>query len=196
MHRQSGFQLLEAIVVLAVLGIVSTLGVPPLLQASAGSRTRAAAAEIAGVFRLANSYAIRHGANVAVKFRVTATVVTWELRRDGDGDGVLNSDIASGVDPVVEPARALAHVGRDIRFGFPPGPAPRDPGNPRRRLDRLDDPIRFNRSDLASFDPLGGATPGSAYLTDGRTRLVVVRVLGSTGKVRTAVYDSLTQTWH
>ena len=82
-----------------------------------------------------------------------------------------------------------------MRFGFPPGPPPRDPSDPRRRLDRLDDPLRFNRSDIASFDPLGGATPGSAYLTDGQTQLAAVRVLSTTGKVRVIVYDRRKQTW-
>jgi type II secretory pathway pseudopilin PulG len=196
LRRQAGFQLLELLAVLAVAALLGALGVPPLLRASAESRARLAAAEIVGVLRLASSYAVRHGVNVAVKFRLRGEEVTWELCRDGDGDGVLSADIASGVDPTIEPPRRLQHVGRDVRFGFPPGAAPRDPGDPRRRLDRLDDPIRFNRSDLASFDPLGGATPGSVYLTDGDSRLVVVRVFGSTGKVRTASYDRRSQTWH
>jgi type II secretion system GspH-like protein len=195
MARQAGFQLLELLAALALAAVVATLGVPPLLRLSAESRARLAAAEIVGVLRLASSYAVRHGVNVAVKFRPGADAVTWELRKDGDGDGVLNVDILSGVDPQLEAPRELQHVGRDIRFGFPPGPAPRDPGDPHRRLDRLDDPIRFNRSDLASFDPLGGATPGSVYLTDGDSRLVVVRVLGRTGKVRTASYDRDSETW-
>ena len=196
MHRQSGFQLLELLTVLAVAALLGAVGVPPLLRASAESRARLAAAEIVGVLRLASSYAVRNGVNVAVKFRRYGNDVTWELCQDGDGDGVLSADISSGVDPTVEPPRKLQHVGRDVRFGFPPGPAPRDPGDPHRRLDRLDDPIRFNRSDLASFNPLGGATPGSVYLTDGDSRLVVVRVLGTTGKVRTASYDRRSQTWH
>ncbi|MCB1009629.1 MAG: hypothetical protein KDB94_12155, partial [Acidobacteria bacterium] len=81
------------------------------------------------------------------------------------------------------------------RFGFPAGRAPRDPGSPGRRLDRLDDPIRFNRSDIASFSPLAGATPGTVYLTDGERRLVAVRVTGRTGRVRILAYDVATETW-
>ena len=69
-------------------------------------------------------------------------------------------------------------------------------GSPARRahLEGLGDPIRFNRSDLASFGPLGTGTPGSLYLTDGR-RLVVVRVLNRTGRVRTLAWDRNTDTW-
>ena len=86
-------------------------------------------------------------------------------------------------------------MGSYAHFGFPPGPAPRDPGNPSSRLDRLDDPIRFNRSDIASFDQLGTSTPGSLYLTDGRALLSVVRLFGRTGKVKILRYDSKTEKW-
>ena len=192
----SGFQLSEMLTVVVITGLMATLGVPALLQAIGGTRLRLGSAEIAAVFRTARSYAIRYDANVAVKFRVRSDAsVTWSLYADGDGDGVLNVDIDSGVDPQVKAPTALLHLGRDIRFGFPPGPAPRDPGDPGRHLDRLGDPIRFNRSDLASFNPLGGATPGSAYLTDGRSRLAVVRVLGGSGRVRTLDYDVPSRTW-
>ena len=68
---------------------------------------------------------MRHDANVAVKFRTAADgAVTFTLYRDGDGNGVLNRDIDSGVDPQVEPPRRLSNLGRGFGFGFPPGPPP------------------------------------------------------------------------
>ncbi len=195
-RNAAGFNLLELIVALIVSATLLAVGTPPLLQAVARTRVRLAAGEVAGVLYEARSYALRHSANVAVKFRPAADgSIEWSLYRDADGDGVLNQDIESGVDPRVGPARQLAHLGPQVRTGFPPGPPPRDPGDPRRRLDRLTDPVRFNRSDLASFDPLGGATPGSIYLTDGRRQLVTVRVLGVTGRVRVLVYDAAREAW-
>jgi len=152
--------------------------------------------ELVGVLRLARSYAVRHSTKVGVKFRPGVDAgATFTLYRDGDGDGVLTADIDSGVDPQVKPPRQLAHFGSFARFGFPPGPPPRDPGDPGSRLDRLDDPIRFNRSDIASFNHLGGSTPGSLYLTDGRYLLSVVRVYGRTGKVKILRYDQETELW-
>lgn len=196
MRRATGFNLVEMAVALVVGATLVAVGMPPLLEATARTRVRLAAAEVTGVLYEARSYAVLHSANVAVKFRAGADGgVDWSLYRDADGDGVLTQDIESGVDPRVGPARQLAHLGRQVRVGFPPGPAPRDPGDPRRRLDRLTDPVRFNRSDLASFDPLGGATPGSIYLTDGRSHLVAVRVLGVTGRVRVLVYDAAREAW-
>jgi len=184
------------LVVLALLGILATAGVPRFLEWSRHLKLDLAAGELVGVLRLARSYAVRHSTKVGVKFRPgDGSRVTYTLYRDGDGDGVLTADIEAGVDPAVGLSRELSHFGSFARFGFPPGPAPRDPGNPSRRLDRLDDPIRFNRSDIASFNHLGGSTPGSLYLTDGRYLLSVVRVFGRTGKVKVMRYNPEEEEW-
>lgn len=155
-----------------------------------------AAHEIGVLLRQARSLAVRENMKVALKFHVDDDGRTLaSLYRDGDGDGVLTRDIRKGTDPALGPPRELAHLGAHVRFGFPPGPAPPDPGDPRRRLDRLDDPIRFNRSDMASFGPLGTSTPGSVYLTDGVENLAAVRLFGRTGKVEVLVYDPETGRW-
>jgi len=193
---ERGFQLYELLVVMLIVSIVATMGIPRVLDWTRGLKMDLAAHELVGVLRMARSYAVRHSTKVGVKFRPESrSGTTFTLYRDGDGDGVLTADIDSGVDSAIGPPRQLAHFGSFARFGFPPGPAPRDPGNPSGRLDRLDDPIRFNRSDIASFSHLGGSTPGSLYLTDGRYLLSVVRVFGRTGKVRIMRYDAETEEW-
>jgi len=169
---------------------------PRVFAAAGGVTTRLAADEVMGALRETRVVGLRLGTYVGVKFRTDENGgVTYTLHRDGDGDGIRTADIDAGVDPAVGPPRRLQHFGRTVRFGFPPGPAPRDPGNPRRRLDRLEDPIRFNRSDIASFSPLEGATPGTVYLTDGARRLVAVRVTGRTGRVRILTYDAGSESW-
>ena len=194
---ERGYQLIELLIAMAISSLVLVVSIPPLLQLAAGLRVELAAAEVASAFHVARAYAIRHSANVGLKFRVEADgAVTWALYRDGDGDGVLSADILSGEDPPVMPQARLSHLGRQIRFGFPPGRAPRDPGDPRRRLDRLDDPIRFNRSDIASFSPIGTATPGTVYVTDGMRHLSAARVLGRTGKIGCLAYDVVRERWH
>ena len=193
---ERGFSVAELVVVLAVLSLLLTLGLPPLARMAAGLRLTMAAAELEGVLRAARSQAIRLGTEVAVKFQPRPDgFATWSVYRDGDGDGVLNRDIAAGVDVPVTLPRPLEQLGRQLRFGFPPGRPARDPGDPSHRLDPAGDPIRFNSSDLASFGPLGTATPGSVYLTDGSAHLVVVRVFGRTGKIRVLHYDFATAAW-
>jgi type II secretion system protein H len=192
--RAAGSSLLELLVVLTLLCLVAVLAVPPLLSRLANTRLRLASAELAGSLRLARSYAVRHGTHVAVKFYVGDERVRFAIYRDGNDNGVRTRDLEQGVDVLLVPARDLGHLGRHVRFGFPPGKAPRDPSDPRRRLDRLDDPIRFNQSDLASFSPIGAATPGSLYLTDGQ-RLALVRVYNRTGKLKLLLYDPLQERW-
>ena len=195
-ESERGFQLVQLIVGLAVFMATTAVVVPPLLRIADGSRVRLAAGELTSVLHLARSHAIRHNCRVGVKFRTAGEGrVSWTLYRDGNGDGVRNRDIDTGVDPPLGLPRTLIRLGRHVRFGFPPGPPPRDPGDPRRRMRRLHDPIRFNLSDIASFGPLGGSTPGSLYLTDGRSHLVAVRVFGRTGKIKVIRWDAAEDRW-
>jgi hypothetical protein len=195
-RAESGLTLVELLVTLAVATLALGIAIPPLAGAAAGLQVRLAAGEAGSALRLARGYAIAHAVHVGVKFRTAPDgAVSWTLHRDGDGDGVRSEDIDSGADPLVAPRRTLAHFGRRIRFGFPPGTPPRDPADPRRRLDRLDDPIRFNRSDIASFSPLGGSTPGSLFVTDGARHLAAVRVAAASARARVIVYDPARERW-
>jgi len=190
--NNSGFNLVELMIAMSVLVFVFAFGVAPVIQWWGGLRVELAAGEIAGAFQLARSYAVRHQANVAVRFEITEDGAIWHsLYRDLDGDGVLNRDIKDGVDQRVRGPAFLAKGG--VRFGFPFGLMPREPGS-RRRLGRLEDPIRFNRSNLASFSNRGTATPGTVYITDGQ-HLSAVRVASLAGKVTVLRYDRATEIW-
>jgi type II secretory pathway pseudopilin PulG len=184
------------LVVLALIGLMAVMTVPSFLRISGQWRMRSAAQELVGVMRLARSHAVRRCANVAVKFRPRADGhATYSLYRDADGDGVLNRDIDLGIDPMVAPPQRLELIGSQVRFGFPPGRLARDPASPRKFVRNGDDPIRFNNSNLASFGPLGTATPGTVFLTDGQRGLAAVRVTGRTGRVKVVVYDFEEEVW-
>lgn len=193
--RCRGFNLVELLVSLAILTSLLALLTPRALRLSAGLRVSLAAAEVQAALHGARMLAIRLRSDVAVRFVISSDRARYAMYRDGNGDGVTTRDIESGVDPQAGPFRDLRQLGSHVRFGFPSGPPPVDPSDPTRVLDRLDDPIRLNRSDLASFSPLGGSTPGSLYLTDGVQHLVVVRILGISGKLKTLRYDRLTREW-
>jgi len=196
MRRYAGFTLLEAVMVLAILGVAFALSFPLLRGESRALEGRLAANELSSIFALARATALRRDVKVAVRFVVKRQDrVEFALYRDGDGDGVRNADIDRGIDPRISPFHRLRHFGSAVRFGFPPGMRPTEPGDPSHRLRRLDDPIRFNHSDLASFSPLGSATPGSLYFTAGRRELWVVRLLGRTGRVRVLHYDPTARRW-
>jgi prepilin-type N-terminal cleavage/methylation domain-containing protein len=193
-RHKGGYTLIELVIVTALLALVVGAAVPGLLEWSSGRRLYMAAYEIRSVLHQAKGFAVYHATRVGVKFFTDGEWVSFAIYRDGDGDGVRTRDIESGVDPQLTPTRRMLNLGADVRFGFPPGRPPRDPGDPRRRLGNLQDPVRFNRSDLASFGPLGGSTPGSLYLTDGK-RLRAVRVFGRTGKIKIISYDPMSESW-
>lgn len=188
--------MVELSIVLGLLGMLLAIGAPDLLRLSARQRVTSAAAELAATLHLARATAYRLSTNVGVKFRTDSHGrVTFTLYRDGDGDGVLTVDIESGEDPPVGLTRRLNNLGPGVGFGFPPPPAPTDPADPGQRLENLHDPIRFNRSDIASFDSLGASTPGSLYVSDRKSEIAVVRVLGRTGRIRILVYDREREVW-
>lgn len=196
-HRsRAGFTLLELLVTVTLAGILLLATVPSILEASRHLRLTTAAHEVARVLHLARSHAVRHSAHVGVRFTTdpASGAVSWTLYRDGDGDGVLSRDIATGRDAPVGPgSRMLVHFGRGVLLGFPAVRPLHDPAG--ERLSRFGDPIRFNRSDIASFGPTGTATPGTLYLTAGRDTLACVRVTSRTGRIRVMVRDPETGRW-
>ena len=194
-NKQDGYTLAELLVVAIIVALLATLAVPPLLRASAQRRVTLAAGELAVALRQTRALAVVRGVNVALKLRTASDgTVSYTLYQDGDGDGVRNQDIDQGIDPPQSSPRRLQGLGGRVRFGLPTEYIPRAPGS-RRRLARLEDPVRFNRSDLASFSPLGESTPGSLYFTDGHA-LAVVRLYGRTGKVKLLRYNPRTERWY
>jgi hypothetical protein len=154
---------------------------------------RSAAAELSSTFVRARAFALTRGVAVALKFRRDGGRYEWALYRDGNGNGVRTAEIASGVDRSL--ALAVPWSRADVRPGILSGTPVPDPSSPGTPLDRLDDPIRFNNSDLCSFYPTGESTPGSVYLWDGRDRLAVVRIFGRSAKVRTLFHFRGERDW-
>ena len=189
------FTLIDSLAALAIVGLFAAIGWPSLGRALEKTELRLATGEVAAAFYQARVYALRQSANVAVAFEVRDNGVFWTLYRDGDGDGVLREDIRRGKDVAVTGAKRLERFGARVRFGFPPGKAPVEIGDPTRRIQNLDRPLRFGGSDMASFSARGTATPGTVYLTGGNHRLMAVRVTSLSGKVSLWEYNPEIQRW-
>lgn len=178
--------MIDTLMTLAIGGAVLASAIPSAANLWQALSVRSAAAEVSAVLFRARSYAITRGVYVGLKFRRNGNNYEWTLYRDGNRNGIRTAEIASGIDrPVGEfyPWRRA-----DVRPGILTGLDVPDPSSPGRFLDRPDDPIRFNSSDICSFSPLGESTPGSIYLWDRRDRMAVVRVYGRSAKVRTLFY--------
>ena len=191
--RSAGYSAAELVAVLAIAAAGMAIVVPGVFQLSATQAVRSSAGEVRAVLFQARALAISRGRYVGVKFRKNGNRYEWALYGDGNGNGIRTAEIAKGVDPPL--GIAIPWSRNDVLPGILRGGRVPDPGNPRTALDRLDDPIRFNASDICSFSPIGESTPGSIYLWDGRDRMAVVRVFGRTAKVRTLYYRRGEKEW-
>jgi hypothetical protein len=182
------FELLLALTVIAWTLIIATPGVMRLRQEVS---LRSAVHEASVAFYLARSYAISKNRNVGLKFRKNGDRYEWALYADGNGNGVRTSEIASGVDRYL--GLSYPWTRNDVLPGIMTGTRVPDPSGG--YLDRIDDPIRFNTSDICSFSAMGECTPGSVYLWDAHDGMAVLRVFGGTAKLRSLYYRRGERGW-
>jgi type II secretory pathway pseudopilin PulG len=190
---RAGVSTVELLVALAMLVAATAVAAPGAMRLRAALSVRSAAAQASVAFLQARAYAIARGRSVGIKFRKNGDRHEWALYVDGNGNGIRTVDIQRGVDRPL--GIAFPWDRNDVMPGILKGSRVPDPGDPGRALDHLDDPIRFNSSDICSFSPLGESTPGSVYLWDGHDRMAVVRVFGRTAKVRTLYYRRGDRVW-
>ena len=177
--------LVDSIVSLGVVAVLASLAVPFLVAAREESQVMAAARYLAAQAMLARSRAVQYGARVGLRFEQEAGGYRYAAYVDGDDDGIRTADVASGVDRPLGPPRRLREAYPAVRFELDSS-LPPVTGTSRGGANA--DPIRFGSGDTLSFSPVGTATSGSLYLR-GRSGLqCVLRVLGTTGRIRTLCY--------
>jgi prepilin-type N-terminal cleavage/methylation domain-containing protein len=191
-RTRRGYTLAEALTVVAILGTLAVIAIPSFFNMRRRSAVRAAATELRTLFHLTRSRAIARNANSAVKFAVVGDEWTYSIYDDGDDDGVRNDDIRRGVDARVTPARPVLAEAKFAQIGLPPSRIVDPDGDP---LLPSASPVQFNRSTLASFSPLGEATPGTVYVTEKGGNVFAIRVFGATAKMRVLRYDAKTRKW-
>ncbi len=189
----TGFSVAGLVLVLAITASVTLIAAPSAFQLTSALAVRSAAGEVRAALFEARTQAIVRGRNVGLKFHKNGSRYEWALYVDGNGNGIRSTEIAKGLDRPL--GIAIPWSRNDVFPGILTGTPVPDPGNPKLTLDRLDDPIRFNSSDICSFSAVGESTPGSVYLWDGHHRMAVVRVFGRTAKVRTLYYRRGEKEW-
>lgn len=191
-HAERGLTLTETLAVLATMAFILTLSIPSLGHMHRAAQMRSAAQQVAGLLVRCRARAILNQRTTGVVFERTGG---WRcyVAVDGDGDGIRRADLTSGIDQAVGtvvPLRTGA-PGLGILAGEPvPNPSGRG-----RLGGNLDDPVRAGRGDIISFTPGGTATPSSVYFTDHDRRMLALRVVGATGRVRTMTWRSGMEKW-
>lgn len=188
-----GITLLELLTTLAILSITAGLTAAAAHAYAGMSSLRAASHEIASVFSQARSRALFRNSYAGVKWIARDGDLTLQIHDDGDGDGVRNDDIDSGVDPLFFGPITVKSRWPKVTVAFIPGFLARDPkGNP---VGDLSDPIRFGRSDIASFSPVGDCSPGSVWLGDGKSRQALVRLTPGSATIGIYEWVGSRRTW-
>jgi len=177
-----------------VMGLVATVTATALPQLQAGlddARVAGAARYLSSRLAESRMAAIARSRQVALRFSVTNGKYSYAVYVDGNGNGVLTSDIQRGVDRLVRGPEKLSDNFRNVDFGTQPGLPAIDSG----AAAPGSDPIRLGAGNSVSFSALGSATSGTIYLTGPSRAQYAVRVVGVTGKIRVYRYNRRSGKW-
>jgi prepilin-type N-terminal cleavage/methylation domain-containing protein len=178
--HERGYSLAEVLVVLGILSMLGLAGLSGLLVFSEEAKLLGVARTFKGSFLRARSIAVKRGVQTAIRFETGEDGLFYSIYSDGNHNGVLSRDIDRGRDMRLEGPYRLDGGVSGVRVGIIAGfPAP----PPDSGVIDPSDPVRFGRSDMLSFSPLGTATPGTFYLATRQTQ-AAVRVTGINARVR------------
>lgn len=192
MRKQHGFTLSEVMVCVAIVGCIALCAFPALSAINRRAAVRSAAGELRAIFHLVRSRALARATNSGVKFSRTGDLWQYAVYDDGDGDGIRNDDIKSGVDRLFIAPRCVWQQPRTVAIALPDF-AIKDPDGDAMAPDAS--PVQFGTSTICSFSERGKATAGTIYMTDRDGEIYAVRVYGPTAKIRVLRYDRGKTKW-
>jgi prepilin-type N-terminal cleavage/methylation domain-containing protein len=187
-----GMTLLECAVSMAIMASMLLCTAPALDNMHRRYALATAADRLRRQMVRAQSTAAALSKNCGVYYYQSNGEWLYAIYTDENGNGVLRSEIASGVDRRIEgpalllDAAAPIHVGIGNGFTDPDTLAPFSPSA---------SPIEFNSSFICSFSQIGSGTPGSIFLTDGGNLGALVRSSGSDGNLRKLYYAGKGRKW-
>ncbi len=184
----------EMLVVLALTAIALAVALPAAANLRADGRCAAGARYMVGTFRKLRSQSVALRKHRGVYFFRQNGGWVFSTVEDGNGNGLRTAEVRSGTDPVLEGPIRLEDMLGTVRPGFPFAAVRQLP--PRSGfLADLDDPVKFGRSDIISFSPLGRSSSGTLYLTDGVDRLYAVVLYGPSTRMRVWRYRRSDRRW-
>jgi len=188
--QTAGYSVLELIFVSALMVTIGGIAVPQVLAGLDEFRAAGAARYISARLYRTRMEAVMRSTPVAIQFSQSAAGYRYSVFRDGNGNGVLTSDIRAGIDPPLGVAESLRDHFSGIDFGVLPGLPSIDPGG----TPPGDDPIRLGAGSLLTFTSHGSSSSGTVYIR-GRFAQYAVRVFGDTGKSRILKFHNRTRRW-
>jgi Tfp pilus assembly protein FimT len=177
-ESSSGQGLVDLLVAITVAVIVAATALPVTTAYVHEARLRGAAFHVRGLFRQARARAAAEARYVGIVFDEVEGDPVFSVYGDSNSNGIRRADIDRGVEEKLREPYRLTETFPGVRYGsLPAGAAePFFPG------------LKFGRSQIVSFSPLGSSTSGTLYLSNEYGLVYAVVVLGSTGRVRVARY--------
>jgi len=189
-----GITLIEVVASIALGAMLLLATAPAFATLRAAGRTAAAAREIAVTLQALRWQSVATGQSHGLSFGVDSIGWSWRVVRDGNGNGLRTSEVRDGTDRTLSGPHRLEERLAPVRLGFPTGtPIPEIPPRTGTIAD-LADPVHFGRSDLVSLSPVGTASSGTIYVTDGRELYGIV-LFGPTARLRVWRYDGRSGDW-
>ena len=190
-----GRSLVELLAALVVLGLLVAISVPTAAEMLAEARAAAGARSVAATLQAMRWKAVSSHRSHGLFFSRDAQGWHWFVVRDGNGNGLRTAEVRAGTDPVLSGPHRLEQRTEGFYLGFPavasiPAIPPRSGS-----IANLDDPVKFGRSNLISFSPLGTASSGTLYLTDGRHAVRAVVLFGPSARIRVWRFDTRERRW-
>jgi prepilin-type N-terminal cleavage/methylation domain-containing protein len=186
MRKERGMTLPEAMVTVAILGMLVAIVLPALDRMIRRAALRSAALTVFEKLRITQEDARLLATERGVKFDQVDGEWRYAVYEDGNGDGVRNKDIASGKDILIEGPRPIFPPKTFARIGLVPAIPDPDTGKP---MSVGASAVQFNSSTICSFAVTGDGTPGSIYFTNGREdEAAMVRSSGNGGALRILYY--------
>jgi hypothetical protein len=191
-RREEGVGIVDLVCATGLAAVLGALSVPSLGAWLDRDRARLSARYLAGRLHQARMEALKRNAEVAVRFGPAEQGYPFAAFVDGNGDGVLERDIAAGVDtPILPPDRLEDHF-RGVTLRLVESVPDVDASEV---LSAASDPLRIGRSRLVSFGPTGTCTSGSIFVAGQSAPQAAVRLLGVTGRIRALWFDRASRSW-
>lgn len=187
-----GMSLIECTVTVAVLGILMLTVAPELDGMHRRCLLATSAERIRQQMMRAQSTAAALSKNCGVYYFQRDGRWMFAIYSDENGNGVLRSEIVSGVDRRIEGPSPLIDAAAPIVVGIGEGFTDPDTLAP---FAAGASAIEFNSSFICSFSSTGNGTPGSIYITDRGKLGAAIRCSGSEGNLRKLFYTEKGQKW-
>ena len=113
----AAFSVVELMFVLGVAATLASLAVPAVRAGLDDMRAVAASRHVVARLQQARGRAVMRGRATALRFTPSGTGYVVSMYEDGNGNGVLAADIATGVDALVMPSEKLTEQMPGTDFG-------------------------------------------------------------------------------